>query len=295
MAAVRKPFQPVPIPTLCLTDERDHAHVVGAVGHCELTDHRAQQRSGLVAVPAHRHRRAGRQRDGDGPFGHPAVRTEQPAQRGRGHRILLTGPLRGGAAQPGGGGHRADPDAHHAEVRLVAVPRPHPRAAHHRPQRLRFRMVVQQPVMFRHSVFGEPVRQRRQVVQVAAAVGVQFGALPATAARCDGGDRGGDHHHREHQEHRGVPVADPEATTIATVPTAATTMMTGARRAATPLTARGRAGGASTVRSAAGGRTGPVRRRRVNTVVAIPGTVGRPECARNSVVDRRTRATRPGA
>ena len=68
-------------------------------------------------------------------------------------------------------------------------------------------------------------------------------------------------------------------------------MMTGARRAATPVDGAGRAGGASTVRSAAGGRTGPVRRRRVNTVVAIPGTVSRPECARNSVVDRRTRAT----
>ena len=38
-------------------------------------------------------------------------------------------------------------------------------------------------------------------------------------------------------------------------------------------------------------RVGPVRRRRVNTVVVIPGTVCRPAYARNSAVDRRTRAS----
>jgi WXG100 protein secretion system (Wss), protein YukD len=91
------------------------------------------------------------------------------------------------------------------------------------------------------------------------------------------------------------PAADPEASTIATVPNEATAMITGARRAATPLTARGTAGGASTVRSAAGCRVGPVRRQRVNTVVVIPGTVSRPECDRNSAVDRRARASGPAS
>src|SRR6185312_17095840 len=48
-----------------------------------------------------------------------------------------------------------------------------------------------------------------------------------------------------------------------------------------------------TVTSAAGCRVGPVRRQRVNTVVVIPGTVSRPECDRNSAVDRRARAAGP--